>query len=68
MFSKFKARCSVKVYFQQYGVDYIEPHSPVLGWCTVRAMLRLSTKEVWKTRQVDFTNAFSLAHLSEIIL
>lgn len=63
-FIKFKAIFCVRRDFQQDGVDYTKPYSPVVSWSTVRTLLCLSMREGWKSRQVDFTNAFALADLA----
>ena len=47
------------------GVDYGDKYAPVVAWSTVRTMMRISLKENWKSRQVDFANAFVQADLKE---
>ncbi len=62
---KFKARICARGDKQIEGVDYDETYSPVVSWSTVRLLLVLTTKFGWKTRQVDFSNAFVQAKLKE---
>ena len=49
------------------GVDYFDKYSPIVSWTTVRLLLCLSMSNGWKTRQVDFSNAFLQASLNEDI-
>ena len=62
---KYKARFCVRGDKQKEGVDYDEKYAPVVSWSTVRMLMRLALKEDWKTRQVDFQNAFAQAPLKE---
>ena len=62
---KFKARFCVRGDMQIEGVDYGDKYAPVVAWSTVRTMMRISLKENWKSRQVDFANAFVQADLKE---
>jgi histone deacetylase 1/2 len=53
--SKFKARwCCRGDLMEIDGPTY----SPLVGWPTVRAALLLAATHGWKSRQVDFSNAF----------
>ena len=50
------------------GVHYFEDaYSPLVGWPTVRAALLFSAAAGWKSRQVDFTNAFCQAPQKDLI-
>ena len=50
------------------GVHYFEDsYSPLVGWPTVRAAMLLSATTGWKSRQVDFTNAFCQADQKDLI-
>ena len=50
---------------QKYGVDYWQTYAPVVNWSTVRRSLVLSTILNFKSRQVDFAQAFPQAPLNE---
>ncbi len=50
---------------QQYGRDYWETYAPVVSWSTVRLVLLLSTILNLKSRQVDYTQAFPQAELTD---
>ena len=62
---KFKARICARGDQQVEGIDYDESFAPVVSWGTVRLFLCLSAKMGWATRQVDFSNAFVQAYLTE---
>ena len=64
-FRKTKARFCVRGDKQVEGVDYFETYAPVVSWSTVRLLLCLSLSQGWKTRQVDFANAFVQAEIKE---
>ena len=55
---KFKACFCVRGDKQIEGVDYEDKYAPVVSWTTVRMLMRVALKEGWKSRQVDFGNAF----------
>ena len=61
----FKARFCVRGDMQVEGVDYTESYAPVASWTTIRMLLCLSVNQGWITKQVDFSNAFVQAKLSE---
>jgi hypothetical protein len=46
-------------------VDYFETYAPVVQWSTVRLILTHTLINGWTTKQVDYTNAFAQAELSE---
>ena len=60
---KYKARFCVWGDLQVKGSDYFETYAPVVQMSTVRLMLTLATKHKFKTRQVDYSNAFVQADL-----
>ena len=62
---KFKARYCVRGDLQTAGVDYFETYAPVVQWSTVRLVLTHTLLHGWTTKQVDYTNAFAQAELSE---
>ncbi len=62
---KHKARICVDGSQQQYGHDYWETYAPVVSWSTVRLVLLLSTILNLKSRQVDYTQAFPQAELTD---
>jgi hypothetical protein len=62
---KFKARYCVRGDLQTAGVDYFETYAPVVQWSTVRLILTHTLVNGWTTKQVDYTNAFAQAELSE---
>jgi hypothetical protein len=64
---KFKSRYCARGDRQVAGRDYFSKFAPVVSWSTVRLMLCLSVNQRWKTRHVDFSNAFVQAHLDERI-
>ena len=62
---KFKSRFVARGDKQIEGVDYGEKYAPVVSWTTVRTMMTLAIHSGWKTRQVDFSNAFVQENLEE---
>ena len=66
--NKFKARWCVMGNCLEQGVHYFEDaYSPLVGWPTARTALLLSATAGWKSRQVDFTNAFCQAPQKDLI-
>jgi Reverse transcriptase (RNA-dependent DNA polymerase) len=66
--NKFKARWCVMGNRMEKGVHYFEDaYSPLVGWPTVRSAMILSATAGWKSRQVDFTNAFCQAPQKDLI-
>jgi Reverse transcriptase (RNA-dependent DNA polymerase) len=60
--NKFKTRWCVMGNRMEKGVHYFKhAYSPLVGWPTMRAAMILSAAHGWKSRQVDFTNAFCQA-------
>jgi hypothetical protein len=62
---KHKARICVDGSQQLHGRDYWETYAPVITWSTVRLVLLLSTILNLKSRQVDYTQAFPQAELTD---
>jgi Reverse transcriptase (RNA-dependent DNA polymerase) len=66
--NKFKARFCVMGNRMEKGVHYFEDsYSPLVAWPTVRAAMLLSAAHGWKSRQVDFTNAFCQAPQKDLL-
>ena len=59
--NKFKARWCVMGNRMEKGVHYDETYAPLVGWPTVRAAMLLAASNGWKSKSVDFTNAFCQA-------
>ena len=64
-FRKIKARFCAREDKQIEGLDYFDKYAPVVYWSTVRLLLCTSISQGWKTKQVDFSNAFVQAELEE---
>ena len=64
-FRKIKARFCARGDKQIEGIDYFDKYAPVVSWSTVRLLLCTSISQGWKTKQVDFSNAFVQAELEE---
>ncbi len=62
---KHKARICIDSSQQLHGRDYWETYAPVVSWSTVRLILLLSTIMDLKSRQVDYTQAFPQAELTD---
>ena len=62
---KHKARICVDGSQQELGRDYWDTYAPVVSWSTVRLVLLLSTILNLKSRQVDYTQAFPQADLTD---
>jgi len=60
---KYKARLNAHGGKQTRGVNYWETYAPVVNWSTVRLTFILSLLHNFKTRQVDFVQAFTQAPL-----
>jgi hypothetical protein len=67
LIAKWKARLNVHGDRQQHGVHFWETYAPVMNWSTVRQVLTLSLLNGFKTRQVDFIQAFTQAPLDCLI-
>lgn len=62
---KFKARFVARGDLQTEGVDYDEKYAPVVCWSTVRLVMTMAIHMGWKTKQIDFSNAFVQSNLNE---
>jgi len=62
---KCKARFCVRGDLQKEGIDYFETYAPVVQWSTVRALLVMSVVLGLETQQIDFSNAFCQADITE---
>ena len=62
---KYKARYCVRGDKQVAGIDYFETYAPVVQWSNIRLVLTMVLANGWTTKQVDYTNAFTQAKLSE---
>ena len=63
--SRFKARFCARGDLQREGIDFFDTYAPVVQWSSIRLLLSIVLTEGWATRQVDYTNAFAQADLSE---
>lgn len=62
---KHKARICVDGSQQLFGRDFWETYAPVVTWSTIRLILLLSTILNLKSRQVNYTQAFPQADLTD---
>jgi len=62
---KYKSKICVDGSQQAYGRDYWESYAPVVSWPTIRLLLLLSSILDLKQHQVDYTQAFPQAPLSD---
>jgi hypothetical protein len=62
---KYKSRLCVDGSQQEFGRDYWETYAPVVSWSTIHLILLLSSILDLKTRQVDYTQAFPQAPLTD---
>ena len=58
-----RSRFCVRGDQQEYGVNYFETFAPVVQWSTIRLLLILILTNRWKTRVIDYTNAFPQANI-----
>ncbi len=64
---RYKARRVVQGFHQVYGRDFLETFAPVVGFDTLRALLKLVVNHGWRMRSMDFTQAYLNAPLKETI-
>ncbi len=64
---RYKARCVVQGFHQVYGRDFLETFAPVVGFDTIRVVLKLAVNHGWGLRSMDFTQAYLNAPLKETI-
>ena len=62
---RWRSRLCVDGSQQEEGIDYDTSYSPVVAWSTVRFCLTLSAINGWKSRQIDYVQAFPQAALHE---
>jgi hypothetical protein len=62
---EYKLRICVDGSQQLYGRDYWETYTPVVAWPTICLVLLLTTIMNFKSRQVDYTQAFPQAELTD---
>ncbi len=60
---RYRSRFCVRGDQQEYGVNYFETFAPVIQWSTIRILLTLILTKGWKTRVIDYTNAFPQANI-----
>jgi Reverse transcriptase (RNA-dependent DNA polymerase) len=58
---RYKARLVAKGYNQEASVDYVETYNPVVRATTIRVVLSLVVSSNWAIRQIDVSNASSMA-------
>ncbi len=63
----YKARRVVQGFHQVYGRDFLETFVPVVGFNTLRVLLKLTANHGWSMRTMDFTQAYLNAPLKETI-
>ncbi len=58
---KWKARLNVDGSKQVYGENYWETYAPVASWASIRLIMCMAAKHNWKTKQLDFVQAYPQA-------
>ncbi len=64
---KFKARMVVQGFHQQYGRDFLETFSPVVGFDVLRTVIKMMVERRWNYSTMDFKQAYLNAPLNETI-
>ncbi|MCP3662365.1 MAG: hypothetical protein GY696_07695, partial [Gammaproteobacteria bacterium] len=64
---RYKARRVVQGFHQVYGRDFFDTFAPVVGFDTIRVILKLAINHGWGLRSMDFTQAYLNAPLKEKI-
>ncbi len=64
---RYKAGRVVQGFHQVYGRDFLETFAHVVGFDTIRVLLKLAVNHGWGLRSMDFTQAYLNAPLKEII-
>lgn len=62
-----KARLVIRVFTQEFGVDYNETYSPVIRHTSIRTIIAISAMENLFMSQFDITTAFLYGDLAEEI-
>lgn len=63
--TKWKARLNVDGSKQVLGLDYDQTYAPVASWASVRLILFLAMTQKWKTKSLDFVQAFPQAPVEQ---
>ena len=63
--TKWKARLNVDGSKQIMGLDYDQTYAPVASWASVRLILFMAMTQKWKTKQLDFVQAFPQAPVEQ---
>jgi hypothetical protein len=58
---KWKARLNVDGSKQVYGENYWETYAPVASWASIRLIMCMAARHGWKTKQLDFVQAYPQA-------
>ena len=58
---KYKGRLNVDGSKQQKGINFWETFAPVATWASIRFILVLTLIHGWKTRQIDYVQAYTQA-------
>ena len=61
--SKFKGRCVVQGFRQQYGIDYISPSSPVRKLTTFRTLVAEAARRGMDIQFLDIRSAYLTADM-----
>ena len=64
---KYKARLNVDGSRMRKGEHYEMTYSPVASWNSVRMLLTLTALHGWKTKQIDFVQAFAQAPIEKTL-
>ena len=64
---KYKARLNVDGSRMRKGEHYDKTYSPVASWNSVRMLLTLTALHGWKTKQIDFVQAFAQAPIEKTL-
>ena len=52
---------------QEYIINYFETFVSVIQWSTIRLLLIVILRNKWKTRVIDYINAFPQANIDTVI-
>ena len=65
---KWKARLNIDGSKQIKGVNYWDTYAPVASWLVIRLILILVVTQGWKTRQIDYVQAYTQADAEHDLL